>query len=608
MPDLIALLEKARPLWPFVRSRRFVWPAILCVVGVLYGVLDIGGFVAAPLYNTMVPAIISLTALVLLANATIRLPHEKRWLARVENLLDASAHDKAAQSLSAPPPLMGFAARAAQQVVLVRLKIETGDLLAAYQALIAAEKTVLLPSERLPLRLSKAQLLFNAGNYAAFGQLLTVIDAAPPANGKPRIRYLLLQSLRCELAGSYAAAKSLIEEVIELAASPGERIRGYNNLARLEAMQGNHLNAQSYYEQAWAQLQASPVPALYPVVLHNLMLSYAMQHAHAKALSLLATYRQAVKPDNVAQVQELLSDQTHLARQLGDRALLLDAYTRAQTELVPLLSTAQRFAIAVSELRMRMNDGVDFAGHFNKTIAQFAQQTGLTPVERFNVLSQIMAVCQQDNGAQLGPAAMANWQKASAALLAMEDQIADQLRSVPPQLPTLRDKWHQRQVELIKLKIVSAHPPIPKPLVTALFVAIQERRQLWADKQNPVCALEALIVMCDEYIAYRAALGPAFVHDYQSQAQAALRDAGQIAQAKWPHPSMIQYAFGLAYFYWQIVNRAELAATWLTRFNQSGLSLAHSAAWLRQQHVQLTAWLADKSSHPNPYLLHSPAA
>ena len=70
MTDLIAIVEKAHALRPFVRSRRFVWPAILCVVGVLYGVLDIGGLVAAPLYNAMVPAFITMTVLVMFVNAT----------------------------------------------------------------------------------------------------------------------------------------------------------------------------------------------------------------------------------------------------------------------------------------------------------------------------------------------------------------------------------------------------------------------------------------------------------------------------------------------------------------------------------------------------------
>jgi hypothetical protein len=329
MTNLLTIVENAHALWEYLLSLRFFWPAILCVVGVLYEVLDIGKFFTEPLYSAMVPASIILAALVLLASATVRLPHEKRWLMRAEKLLDACDFDQAAQLLTAPPPLLGFAARAARQAMLIRLKIETGDLRAAYQTLIAAEKTVLLPNERLRILLSKAQLLFNAGNYAAFGQLL--------------------------------------------AATPGERIRGYN-----------HLNAQSYYEQAWAQLQATPVPALYPVVLHNLLISYGMQHAPTKALRLLATYRQAVKPDNVEQVQALLS---------------------------------------------------------------------------------------------------------------------------------------------------------------------------------------------------------------QHQAQAALQDADQIAQATWPHASMTQYAFGLAYFYWQVANRADLATTWLTRFNQSGQRLAHSAAWLRKQHAQLTAWL-----------------
>jgi uncharacterized membrane protein YoaK (UPF0700 family) len=69
MTNLLTIVEKAHALWPFVRSRRFVWPAILCVVGVLYGVLDIGKFFTEPLYSAMMPASIILAALVLLARS-----------------------------------------------------------------------------------------------------------------------------------------------------------------------------------------------------------------------------------------------------------------------------------------------------------------------------------------------------------------------------------------------------------------------------------------------------------------------------------------------------------------------------------------------------------
>lgn len=594
MPNLFDLYEKLYAMRHLAWRRRFFWPVALATVCVIWMTFAESLTLVLPANSTAsaaLPLALAALALLLGLSATVLLPHERRWLARIDTLLADCDHNQAALAIESPPLLAGFAARAAQQLYRVRLHLLTNDWLAAYQALMAADKSALLPTERTQLLMLKAKLLFDTGNFSGFAVVMADIESAQGTQAHAQAPLLLLQSFSDELAGHYAVAKVRLEQMLELATKPIDRIQAYNNLARLEAVQGNHLNAQSYYEQASTELASSPVPALYPVVLHNLMICYGLHHAHAKARGLLTTYRQAVKPDNVAQAHELLSDQIHLARQLGDRALLLDAYTRAQTELVPLLTTTQRFAMAVSELRMRLNDEVDFAAHFNNTVAQFDQQESLTPVERFYVLSQIIAVCKQDNGAQLGPAAMTTMQKSSTALLAMEDHVTDQLRSLPPQLPALRDEWHQRQVELIKLKITAAHPAIPKPLITALFAAIQERRQLWADKQNPARELDALVVLCDEYTACSSELGHEFAQAHSQQAQAALADANLLIRANWPHSSMTQYAFGLAYFYWQIANRADLAAEWLARFNNSGLSLAHSAGWLRQQHAQLTAWL-----------------
>lgn len=591
MSDFLAVVEKIYALRFYCWSRRFFLPTVLFVVSVLYVSLDIGQFFSDPLYRILMPASTILTALVLLGSATVQLPHEKRWLVRVEKLLDACAYDRASQLLMASPWLLGFAARVNQKIVLIRLKIDTGDLLAAYRILTATEQTVLLPNERLLVLLSKAQVMLHAGNYAAFDKLLAEIDATPPANGKARIRHLLLKSTRFELAGSYADAKLLIEEVTALAASHTERIIAYNNLARLEDIQGNQVNAQSYYEQAWKQLQASPVPALYPSVGHNLLIKYARNNDEAKALALLDIYRSAVSPDNAEQQHQLLNDQVHLARQLENRPLLLDAYHRTATTLFPLVGDAQRFALAVSELRTRLNDNVDFPGHFSKTIALFGLHRNLSPVERLHVLSEILDVCQQSVDVLPDSERLSAEEMAAKALLAMEDEVDSQLHTIPAQLLALRDDWLRYKVEILKLKINQSKPATPRDLVKQLFQLILERQNIWVDKQNPVRELGALIVLCDEYTAYSARLGSEFVKAYQSQAQVALADAARILQTKWPHPSVNQYAFGVAYFYWKIGDRADLAATWLTRFNQSGLGLAHSASWLRQQHAQLTAWL-----------------
>jgi len=591
MADLLAIFEKLYAVRAYVGSRRFFLPASLGLVAALYTALDVSKLFSLPPEGAIFFAATIVVVLLLLASAIYQLPHEKYWEQRIEKLLDECDYDKATQVLNTPPWLLGFAARAAQQEMRLRLKIKTGDLLGAYQVLVAAEKHVLLPQERLRILLSKAQLLLNAGNHAAFGKVLAEIDMAKPENGKLRIRHLLLQSMRCELAGLYPAAKNLLEEAIELSTLPAGRICAYNQLARLEDLQGNHTNAQSYYEQAWDLLQASPILALYPVVGHNLLIKYARSHDETKAMALLDAYRCAVTPDNAEQQQQLLNNQVHLARQLGRRELLLDSYDRTQTVLLPLLSEAQGFAVAVSELRMRLNDDVDFSGHFTKTVACFGLHKDLTTQERFHVLSEILVVCQQGCGALRGSDGIEAMRLAGGELLAMEGEIDAQLRGIPPQLPELRDDWHRRKVEILKLKISQSPPAIPRARVKQLFQLNGERRNIWADKQNPERELDALIVFCDEFIAFGTDLGPTFLSEYQGQAKSALADAGKIIEAQWPHPAMHQYALGIAYFYWKIAGRRDMAATWVDRFDSKGLGLAHYASWQREQHAQLKAWL-----------------
>jgi len=64
--------------------------------------------------------------------------------------------------------------------------------------------------------------------------------------------------------------------------------------------------------------------------------------------------------------------------------------------------------------------------------------------------------------------------------------------------------------------------------------------------------VEALVVLCDEYTAYSTALGHEFARAHLQPAQAALADADLLISTNWPDPSLTQYAFGVAYFYWQI--------------------------------------------------------
>lgn len=124
-----------------------------------------------------------------------------------------------------------------------------------------------------------------------------------------------------------------------------------------------------------------------------------------------------------------------------------------------------------------------------------------------------------------------------------------------------------------------------------MFDLLRQRRLVWADKGNPEGELEALITLCDEYVAYAGQLGTRFASDYQAIAQEALKEAAQVLELHWPHPSIHRHALGIAYFYWRLASDREHAERWLLHFEKLRLSPAHNAKWLREWHAGVQGWL-----------------
>lgn len=589
MTDLLTLLEKLHA-GRIAFSRRFFPVTATLLIAAIYLIPGLGDVLTATAIRPPVLAVFLVFGLALWVTATVQLPHEKRWLCRARQLLDEMHWEDAARVLANPPWLPGFSTRIGQRDALIRLQIASGDLQTANESVRAAEQDVLTKAERQSIHLLKAALLYQAGNHAAFRKALEGIskDSKDTLKKQPeRFAYLLLQSHLAELDHTFAIAKSQLEEAIEMATTSIQRAVAYNNLARLEDVQGNDTNARSYYEQAWAALQEHPVPRLYPIIGHNLLIKYGRANEVTKAQALLESYRRAVMPHNAEQQLQLLNDQIHLARQLGDRALLLNAYARCEKELLPNLSEPERFAVSVAELRMRLNDDVNFSEHFNKVIAQFSLQHSLKPEERFHVLNELWVVCQQGMGVLPASQVAMAMQLAVEGLLALEELIDEKLRTIPPALPAQRDHWHGRKLEITKLKIVKAGAQVPQSLLTSLFGLIQERQTIWADKGNAECEMNALIIFCDEYLAYGLGLGPDFLNEYHSKALAALAQAEIIITREWPHSSMNQYALGIAYFLWKIAGDNQKSAMWMGQFESHNLSILHYAEWLRRQYAEL---------------------
>lgn len=591
MKDICTLLEKLYAYKEYAVSRRFLPVVVVSVFAIVATVIGLGDIAPNPVFRTVALSLSIALFGVLWVSATLVLPHERLWLKQAKEMIEDCDFEAAKRTLSSPPPLIGFAARIKRMETLVYLQMEIGDLVAAYSCLLDAEQRTLLPDERFSLQQVRACLLFRAGNYEAFGKVLDEIPSEIPKSGSLRFRNALLKSHVHELKGQFPEAKALLEEASEIAPEPKLVAVAFNNLARLEDMQGNDTNAQSYYERAWQVLRVNPMPKLYPVVGHNLLIKYGRNGAVEKALNLLNEYRQMVLPSNTQQYLQFLNDQVHLARQLGNRTMLLEIYEYIERVLMPKINKSERFALNVSELRMRFSDGLPVADQLAASVALLDENMDLTAENRIHVLRELLGVLKQCNARIDGKDFSDIQGRVITELLLMEVEIDRLLRDTPPVLPSIRDVWYGHKFEICKLKISLSAPRLSRSDFEKMFDLLHQRQQVWADKGNPEGELDALMIMCDEFVAYSGQLGPQFASDYRAMAQQSLKNAVKVLALHWPHPSVQRHALGVAYFYWQLANDKEGAELWLLRFEKLGLNPAHYAPWFRKWHTDVQGWL-----------------
>lgn len=588
MIDLISLAKEFYILRRYAFKRRF-FPLTACVVLL---VVPSVGLAAGMVGALWLLAVLLLSSFFLLFSAIWRLPYERRWLKQAQRLFYDNELGKAEHKLASRPWLAGFATRINGQIVLARVRMCKGDFFGAYSVIQQLEHDeALLPEEQLSVRLAHARLMSMAGNHTAFRKIIGQLGG-DSSQQKEQVNYLLLQSSLHALDGEYAQAKAVLEEAIGIAADdPQMTAVAYNDLARLEDVQGNDTIALNYYKKAWNVLQENRVPLLFPIIGHNLLIKFGRNGEAEKALAVLNVYRDMVRPGNVEQVIQLLNDQTHLARQLGDRALLLDAYGRAERELLPLLDEHQRFAQAVSELRMRLNDEIGFVEHLRKTARGLDRLDNLAIVERFNFLSELIAVIHQywqRTGIQEFQAVE---QRAVNAFLGLEPEIEAKLNDSKPALPLDRDAWCRRLLEVIKFRLSQAGPEQQPDMVRRLFQLLEERRRLFADKGNMEAELDMLVTICDEYVAYANQLGGRIVTTHGATAKRTLIDAHTLLEQHWPYPGLQRFALELAYFCWKIDGDRDGARQWLERFETWKLAPAHYTWWMRERQSELHVWL-----------------
>lgn len=584
MSDFIPLTKTLFKHRTLVLSKRFgpVVAVLLVLLGISYLEWEC---------NAWVWGLLIFLGVSLLLRSLVILPHEKQWLGKCAALIKSCDYSAAEACLDATPAFLGPPARFKWTSRKVQLFAATGDLVKEHEAVQQLKKLALLPSEQHKCRLAEASIYFRSGNYRRFSEMLDKVSKETLFDGKSKAQYHFLSSFKNEIAGDYAAAKAEIECLLEEDASGPHNTSAYNNLARLEELQGNELQAVHYYEKARDLLRSHPAANLYPVVYHNLVMHLARMGKAANANALLEEYRAAIDIRVTPQYLEYLNTQIHLARELNDLPMLLNAYALVDLHIKPKLKQDEWKAQFVSELRTRANDQIGLNEHLIKTELLFDDLTCLPFPKDYFVLKELFGVLRQLAKAnQLGPM-KSLFERTLSALSATAPKINAFRKTIPDALLEPHFYWISQKIELHKLTPTTpAH--YNKAFFDSLFGQLQELARITEDKDNSRLQIHALVMLCDEYAAYSAHMSSQFGADYQRLAQESLQEANHLLQSRSADRALFQYMIGLAWCEWKINASAERANYWVNLFEAKNISLRHYAVWLRQKHAEVKDWLS----------------
>lgn len=558
----------------------------ISVITIICGLLLVSGIAC----SAWVWGLLIFILVLLLLRATLVPIHEKQWLFKCAKLIESCDYPAAEACLCNVPLMLGAPGKLQWTLKKIQFYAATGDLVKEHEAVQQLKKLALLPGERNISRLSEASLFSRSGNFKRFGELLDKVNKEALLDDKSKARYHFLASYKHEISGDYSAAKSEIECLLEENNSRPHDASAYNNLARLEEIQGNELQAIHYFEKSRELLHHNPVANLFPIVYHNLVMYLARTGTASNAIAMLKEYGSAIDTCVMSQYLEYLNTQINLARQLNDLSMLLNSYALIDLRIKPNLNKDEWIAHFVSELRTRANDQIGLNEHLIKVELLFTDLIKLPFPKNYYFLKELFGVLRQIvSNNQLGPM-QSLFELTVAELSVMSIKIDTFRKTIPDVLLELHFFWIAEKVSLHKLTPTTS-ASYHQDFFDTLFGQLQELVRISVDKENYRLQMRALVMLGDEYSAYSIQMNGQFNDKYQFVAKKSLHEASQLMQSRCADPSLFEYMVGLAWCEWKINNSAERASQWLSLYDSKKINLRHQAVWFRQQYIDVKDWL-----------------
>ena len=529
--------------------------------------------------------------------ATRLLPFGAGRLKKIHQQIAQMDWKGAQQSLDKVYPLSTPVYRIRRHLLQASLLAQRGLMLEAHEILKTLSAKPLLMKERDFVNLAQAWLFYDVGNYRDAATTFNKVDSSTLADVVEKVRYALLASLLAELDNDFQKAKAKLEQALDDATIDGtNKASVFNNLARLEDAQGNLNTAFGYYDQAWSLWKTSGNFLQTRITASNMILLHARTGDTVKARELLSEYESLVDINNPSQLIELNNCTVELARQIDDRALLLQVYQSSHNKIAPNITQDEQLALLISELRMRFSDCMDFEAHLVKTMRQLLNAKNMQLLPLLAAYKEVLGVLRQafiKIGQRPDLLIYHGW--INLQYLQQEASLDAQRAKISASLPSYREQWLKFKLELIKIKFNLNPLGIPKQDIESLFATLIELKNIWSDKDNTTAEMNALIILLDEYMSYSEQLGDEqFKKDYAGLASSTLVQAEALLQSTWQQPAMLEYTVGLAWLWFKIASDKGKAEFWLKKFDSKKLSPNHFAPFFREKYAETKAWLAQQ--------------
>lgn len=474
----------------------------------------------------------------------------------------------------------------------------------AYNLLQKILKMPLLPYERVEIEIELMKLLYNYGNIKAAKNKLNELQ-----NKKLSLEHQVICTIKQAelylLDAEYQKSKDILEEkLLNQEISLNDKIALLHSLGVVETHLKNYDTAITLYRQAWNEIKKSKnILGQAERTIENLTFTYTKLGKKLEAHSFIDELEKLIDKNDVNHIIIFSNIKLNIARQTGDRQALLDNYKDAEKNILPKISGEIQFFYIVSTLRMHWNDGVDFAKAFKNIKKAFFEVKDLTSIKRMNAIKEVLGTVKQalrKNPENRECFIFYNWLILE--LERLEPEIDKLLEDTPVVLPSSKRVLISFKIEIIKNKI--AYMSLDINLFESLFNLLKEQVSLWQGMQNPMEYLHELMIIIDDYIAYKEQFQLAntdetksdFINEFESKflplVTSSLNEAEKILEGKENNIYYLDKLIGFSYFYYCLNIRKDLAKKYIYTFDESKQSIEHYAIWLREQYKQVKKWLA----------------